>query len=304
MDKQTNPTRHKLSKKQLILIVLLVIVIILAGFYLIMNDNSNSQANITANLHTTNKQISSQNSTNNSRVFIMSSRVLNEMVTSPKVRQDLKGDTIYVLISRKNPLSSQTAGLSLKYTQDFTSETTLANHINNLPTNTQAVLYDNEPWKYTPSSQQKNIVSYYQKAYTLAAQHNLQFIATPVIKNKSSITTLADIAKYSNVFDIQSQYDQSSSTTYANHVVPIAKAIKNINPNTIILSGLSTNPKAGVPTSTQLYNDANSVKSYVSGYWLNIPATPSVCRTLHDSTNGRCAGPQPQLGIQFLLKLL
>jgi len=298
-------TRNKISKKQLILIVILATIIIVTIILLLDNFFTNGSKNV-ANIHSytkTNQQATNQNQPHHSRYFIMSTLVLNEMVANPKLRQDLTGDIIYVLISRKHKLSAQTAGLTLKYTQYFTNETTLANDINNLPTNTQAILYDNEPWSYTPINQQQNIVSYYQKAYTLADQHNLQFIATPVIKNKSSIT-LANIAKQSNVFDIQSQYDQASSSTYADHVIPIAKAIKNINPNTVILSGLSTNPKAGVPTPTQLYDDANSVKSYVSGYWLNIPAKPSICKTLTNSTNGRCAGPQPQIGIQFLLKLL
>jgi len=252
---------------------------------------------------------SQSNSNHNQRYFIMSSKVLNEMVTNQKVFNNLKNDTIYVLLSSKNPLSSQSKKLHLVLTAYYTSEAALKLAVDNHTINStaKAIVYDNEPWIYTPKVEQQDPSLYYQEASTISRQNGYIFIATPVIKNKSDNLFFSSVAKESDVLDIQSQYDQAVSSVYANHVIPLAKIAQQANPKLIILSGLSTNPAAGVPTITQLLADAQAVQKYVKGYWLNIPATPAFCKThttsSHHTYNGRCAGPQPQLGIKFLEEL-
>jgi len=281
-----------------------LVVIILAAF-LIWHNTENHNDNVDKNYQGASKSSLMTNYTK--EYFIMSSKVLNEMVINQKVFNNLKNDTIYVLLSSKNPLSSRSKKLHLVLTAYFTSEASFNQAIDDhtISPVVKAVVYDNEPWIYTPSVEQQNPLLYYQKASILCHQNNYIFIATPVIKNKSDKSFFSAIAKLSNVLDIQSQYDQAVSSVYANHVIPLAEAARQANSKLIILSGLSTNPAAGVPTVNQLLADARAVQKYVQGYWLNIPATPAFCKThtFHSRYNGRCAGPQPQLGIKFLQEL-
>jgi len=295
------------SLVELLLTLTVLIVLVLLGLF-IWHEQSN-QSTLTKEASSSRSQLNGAPNKPSTKVryFIMSTQVLNSMVANPRARLAIKNDYIFVINNPKIQLSSLTAGLKLIKTEDFTSEAQLANHIDNLPLNTKAVLYDNEPWSYTPQNEQQNILYYYQQAAKLVHQHNLSLIATPVISNvvgdKTNINLFVQIAKIANVFDIQSQYDQNITSMYLGHVKPIAQAIAQASPSTIILSGLSTNPRAGIPTPAQLDADAFSVSPYVSGYWLNIPNKPANCSTIKSSTNGRCAGPQPQIGIQFLMNL-
>ena len=290
----------------LVSIALIVIIIILLFMFLYnnknvgINKNKNSQSNNTKSSNVT-------DITKSGRYLILSSKALNSIVSNTQALDSLKSYTIFVLVNSKVKLLPQTSDLKLIYTKDYTNEETLVESIGHLSNNIKAVLYDNEPWSLTPIDQQKNIVSYYQKASSLAHSHGLILISTPVInRNKnsaSSITnTFTQIAKVSNVFDIQSQYDQALETAYSGHVIPIAEAISNASPNTIIVSGLSTNPRAGIPTPQELVNDANSVAKYVQGYWLNIPGKPSNCSKIRHTSDGRCEGPQPQIAIEFIIQ--
>ena len=232
------------------------------------------------------------------RYWIMGSRVFDDMVSNAQSKDALINDTIYVIYSGNISLSSASSNLHIVKTAYFTSEASLNRAVmdNTLPVGTQALLYDNENWAETPANEKVNPVFYYKQAFALARSHNLLMIATP---GNDSIDQ--QIAPYANVVDIQAQESQASVSEYDNKVLPIANAIKKANPSAIILSGLSTNPHAGVPTPNQLVDDARSVYGNVQGFWLNIPNKPANC-TLKD-TGGRCAGPQPQIGQQFLAQL-
>ncbi len=300
--------QRKKNNISYLVVALLFLIIITLAAWLVWHDLFNqNRTSHNPNSVSGKASISSQSLIGHN--FIMSSKVLNEMSANRVVFNRLKTASIYVLTSHKNPLTQQTLKLHLILTADYTSEASLQTAISHhaISSSVKAILYDNEPWTYTPLVEQQNPLLYYQKAASLAHQNNYIFIATPVLKNTSDINFFTAIAKISNLIDIQSQYDQAVASTYAGHVIPLAKAIKAANSKVIILSGLSTNPAAGVPTVTQLINDAKAVDHYVSGYWLNVPALPAVCKINQTNSrnhyNGRCAGPQFPLAIKFLQNL-
>ena len=231
------------------------------------------------------------------RYWIFGKSALNDVAVSSQALQSLKNDTIYLIDNSSKPISSQAASLKIVPTDYFTSEAQLAAAISNntIPANTKAILYDNEHWSLTPVIEQQNPVAYYQKAFNLAHAHGYVFIATP-----SPSSLVPRIAQYADVVDIQAQSVQATPSDYASHVLPYANQARSINHQLIILSGLSTNPRAGVPTPSQLVNDVNAVSPTVQGYWLNIPAKPAICLTNPSLKGGRCQGPQPQVAIDFL----
>jgi hypothetical protein len=309
-DSQIDPGQNKIDNFKIYLLVfsaLIVIIIIILLLFTFNNQKANIEKSNTVSSTKSNSNNISSSITKSGKYLILSSQALNWVASNNQSLESLKNYTIFVTVSSKIKLLPQTNKLKLIYTKDYTNEEKLANSIDNLSHNIKAVLYDNEPWSLTPVTQQENIVSYYQKASNLAHSHGLILISTPVInrhKNSSSyiINTFSQIAKVSNVFDIQSQYDQALESEYSSHVISIAEALSNASPNTIILSGLSTNPRAGIPTPLELVNDAKSVSKYVQGYWLNIPLKPSNCSEIRHSNDGRCKGPQPQIAIEFLIQ--
>ena len=296
--------QQKKNNGSYFLVALIFLVFISLGAWLVWHDllNHHHKQSITHNNLPISQSLIGDH-------FIMSAKVLNEMTANQTVFNRLKTSTIYVLMSDKNPLNHQTLSLHLIPTAYYTSEVSLQQAIDNhtISSSIKAIVYDNEPWTYTPVVEQNNPLLYYQKAAIIVHQNHYIFIATPVLKNKTDTSFFTTLAKESNVIDIQSQYDQAVASVYAQHVILLAKTIRTANPQIIILSGLSTNPAAGVPTVNQLVNDARAVSHYVNGYWLNIPALPAFCKTnqtnSHGQYNGRCAGPQPQLGIKFLQNL-
>jgi hypothetical protein len=217
----------------------------------------------------------------------MSHNVFDEMISDPAARRALAGDTVYVLKgSAATRAAGQAAGIRVVETADFTSEATLAAMLPHLPSGTGAVLYDNEHWSLTPLDQQADPASYYKKAEALVHAAGYVFIATP------GTTVAPSVAAYADVVDVQAQESQATSSEYSRRVLPIVQEIRRANPKVIIVSGLSTNPRMGIPAAAQLVDDARSVASYVQGYWLNVPAPGPSCP--------RCLQPQPQLGMQFL----
>lgn len=209
-----------------------------------------------------------------------------------KMKAVLSKDILFVTEKGNSILSTQTQGLNILRVESFTSELTLANALisHKIAQGTKLLLYDNEPWTLTPKNEQANPLKYYQEAANLSHRYGYLLIATPVSKIDNKIDD--EIASYVDVIDIQSQYDESNPLAYQNHVLPIAKAAKLANPSLIILSGLSTNPRASDPSLNELHNDVTALNQYVNGFWLNIPSPGTACP--------RCNAPNPQLGISFL----
>ncbi|HET9098226.1 MAG TPA: hypothetical protein VFN51_01260 [Candidatus Saccharimonadales bacterium] len=226
------------------------------------------------------------------RYWIMDAPVIKELASNPEVNKTLINDTIFVPVKKDLQIVKQLSGLRIVPVESFSSEAQLARAIqtNSISSSIKVLLYDNEDWALTPQLEQANLVSYYQRAASLAHSHGYLLIGTPVSKVNSQAAI--QIAPYVDVLDIQSQYDQASATNYAQHVLPLAEGARQANQNLIILSGLSTNPPAGIPTAQQLLADALTVTKYVQGYWLNVPTPGAACPN--------CNLPQPQIGIDFI----
>ena len=224
-----------------------------------------------------------------SRSWIMSLGVLKTVTANPQSKEALTNDTLYVTGANPANLPATAANLHIIPARGYTSEEQFANAIsaNSIPSYVKAILYDNEHWSLTPLIEQQNIVAYYQKAYTLAHSHGLLLIATP-----GDQKIIPQIAPFADVVDIQAQEIQANVQTYINLVGPIAQQAKQTNPHIIVLSGLSTNPRAGDPTPQQLLAIAQATYgTVVQGWWLNIPKPSTSCPL--------CNPPMPDTAISF-----
>lgn len=234
------------------------------------------------------------------RSWIMGQRVLDAMAAGRGARRALAHDTVYLIPNGVFGLPPGTRGLHIVRTAYFSSEARLARAVRGgtLPRGTRALLYDNEPWSRTPARERAHPVTYYRRAFDIARAHGYLLIATPV-----PAALVPRVARYADVLDVQAQAAQASTAAYASQVRRAARAAAAANPKVVVLAGLSTNPRAGVPTPARLVADARSVSGAVRGFWLNVPRAPPVCRRHRRLKGGRCSGPQPQVGRDFLARL-
>ncbi len=224
------------------------------------------------------------------REWIVTNRALNQITASPKSRAAISGDTIYAIGYNPATATAKLRGFNIVPTKSYKSEAQLESDVKSgkIPNYVKAVLYDNEPWKLTPPLEQRDPVTYYQRASDLAHTHQLMLIAAPV-PNKID----PQIAKYADIVDVQAQYAQKSVDTYLSATQSVIQRIARSNPHVIILSGMSTNPPSGNVTPEQLLNIARSTyPNLVRGWWLNIPGQGEACPN--------CSAPQPQTAIKFL----
>jgi hypothetical protein len=282
-----------ISLKKLFIAALISTLIVLTGIVIAVRADTHSvKRHLIASTSTAPTAAASPTPSTSGRYWIFNSTALDEVVSDASARSTLRNDTLYISGINKKALLAQATGLHIVAVEGFTSEASIATAISNktIQSGTKAILYDNEPWSLTPAHESADPLSYYQKAATLVHAAGYLFIGTPVSRTNPNIA--AQIAPYVDVLDIQAQSDQVTITEYDNHVLPNAQKARAANSKVIILSGLSTNPPAGIPTVNQLLNDAASVSTVVQGYWLNIPMPGPACP--------ECHLPQPQLGISFL----
>ena len=193
----------------------------------------------------------------------------------------------------------------------FTSYATLQAAVSqgSLMPGVSALMYDNEAWSFTPPSEQSNPMQYAAQAETLAHQHHLKIIFAPAA-NLAELGAAANGAmdKYGNylaqhlatgsrvsdVFDIQSQQAEGTPQ-FASFVDQAVGQARDANPGAILMAGIGPNPGGRTVTSTQVLDALQSVRTQVSGFWLNLPAGTPECP--------QCGRVQPQVAVQVLKSL-
>jgi len=154
----------------------------------------------------------------------------------------------------------------------YTSEATFASDVANhkVPAGS-TVLYDNEPWKYTPKVEKNNAAQYEQLFAQLATKNGINVIGAPYGKSPGAIFSrdVAAARAGDSVVEIQAQFLDRDPKGYVGFVKSSAAAIRAVNPNTVVLAGLATDA-AGTPTPLgDMYSEWKNTKNYVQGFWLN-----------------------------------
>ncbi|MDQ6782881.1 MAG: hypothetical protein M3063_05445 [Actinomycetota bacterium] len=172
--------------------------------------------------------------------------------------------------------------------------------------NIKYVLYDNEQWSFTPTAEQRDPVTYAQRAAAVVHEHGRQLIFAPaanlatVLSGGSpdqkfdrflTLRLAGEGARVSDVLEIQAQ--QAEATPAFDPFVGAAvQQARLSNPNAVILVGLSTNPAGRAVTTLDLVSAFNSTRGMVGGYWLNVPGKSPKCPS--------CGEAQAGVGVGFV----
>ncbi len=216
----------------------------------------------------------------------------------------------YVLVSSGMQPSFLQSWRSVR-TIDVTSFSELAKVVEmGVPADVRAVVYDQEDWSFTPVAEQKDPSHYMAEAQSLLHEHHLTLIATPATDLVRAVRTplggpsylaflhlglAGAIARYANIFEIQSQGVEASLGEFTTFVDQAAAQARSTNPHVIVLAGLSTNPTGHTVTAEELFQDVQATRGVVAGYWLNIPTAGPSCPS--------CGTPKPEVAAQLLRAL-
>ena len=197
------------------------------------------------------------------------------------------GTYLTAALGSNNPVPSgwrSVPTLNLKSYADFSSAVSSGT----VPSWTKAVLYDPEAWTQTPTNEQQDVVTYIKLFCQLAHAHNWLCIITPgtdlmnVYPKNSGETNQQAFVRYNidgqaaavaDMVQVQSQTDEFSPTSYASYVSQVYSEVKAANANIPFLSGITANDQGTVASGSVMAAAANSVKSYVNGFFLNASST-------------------------------
>ncbi len=242
--------------------------------------------------------------------WLLTRAALAQVASEPAVLAGLQRSRVLeILHTGQKPLA--VAGAQPVVTFSSVSELDQAVSGGQLPPGTGAVLYDPEAWAFTPHAEQLNPAAATRRARDIAHAHGLALIAAPAL----NLTTVrpdpaggprwrqflrlglaGELAKVSDVVELQAQSLERSTSTYATFVRDAAAQARAANPRVAILAGLSTNPPGAEVTSQQLAAAIHATRGIVEGYWLNIPGRGPRCPT--------CNSPRPDVGRAALRAVL
>ena len=240
--------------------------------------------------------------------WIFARRALNQVSADGDVRARLGAARIFEVARFTHPPRAQPGVIP---TVKFTSYAGLKQAIANggLPSWVKAVLYDNEPWSFTPEVEQRAPGPYTEMAAALAHRHHLLFLASPalgltavlrpgVTRRATAYLQLglaAQAARAADVVNLQAQSLERSTSAYVAFVREAAAQARRARPGVTVLAGISSNPTGPPVTAAQLIGAMAGARRYVDGYWMNIPSPGAACP--------RCNAPRPDLAIAAIRSL-
>jgi hypothetical protein len=241
--------------------------------------------------------------------WMLTRAALAQMITQPAVRAGLARSRVYQILQLgQRPLA--VAGAVPVVTFSAVGGLHQAITGQRLPIGTRAVLYDPEAWSFTPHAEQVAPARAAQSALSLARAHGLRLIVAPALNLSTvrpglsgprwrqflELDLAGQLAKVSDVIELQAQSLERSPRTYRAFVRAAAAQARQANPAVQVLAGLSTNPPGAMVTSRQLIAAIRATEGLVDGYWLNVPGRGPRCPT--------CDAPQPDNGRQVLRAVL
>ena len=237
--------------------------------------------------------------------WIFTQQALDAITANPQAKARLTGARIFEILKANQQPSTAVAVIP---TESFKSFATLQRTLdkNRLDPGIRAVIYDAEHWAQTPVTEQRDPVTYYQKAAKVAHAHGLTFIATPAMDlvnatgQKATNPTAQFLsenidggaARSADVLDIQAQSLERDTASYRDFVTKAAAQARSANPAVTVIAGLSTNPHGSAITPDMLVSDMTAMAGTASGFWMNIPDQGTDCPD--------CRTPRPDVAVGAL----
>jgi hypothetical protein len=238
--------------------------------------------------------------------WLMPGKALAKIAEQPGVRDALDRPSTSIITGPGYPVP---AGWSAKRVISFTSYQKLHEVLNSghIPPGTRSVLYDSEKWSFTPMEEQLNPWLYTALAAADAHAHGLTLIAMPattltqviapgagpVYRRFLDARIIASVATSADSVVILASGSQNTPVSYANFVREATAQARLVNPNIVVLAGLSTNPPGPVVTLKNLVDSVRLTRDVVDGYNMNIPDPGPYCPL--------CNPSRPDLAVALLL---
>ena len=294
--------RRKLMLLVVVLIVGLIISAIIYNEYGLKSLAKNSHKTSVVSTYQTNSPLSNETAqTASIRWLIASSAVgyINLAAGNNNFAQTIFNHSYDYEITAPNVTSTDILPQSIKVLS-YKSYAAFQADVSNksIPAGYPVLMYDNESWTYTPPNEQQNPMLYYQKFGQLAHSLGYKVLATPAADLTSVLLpktdkysgylqlNLAKTARFADIFNIQAQ-NSSNSQAYTSFVESAIQQIKQVNPNAVILTGLTI--RLNGPSLSTVENEYNATKNLVNGYWLNVIS--------HNRSNNATVG---KMAIEFL----
>ncbi len=224
--------------------------------------------------------------------WLLAGRIVQDILKDPSAARLLDGTSPYIV--QRNPRSPIPPAWKAVRVRSFTSYRDIKRAFakGSLDRGVQAVMYDNESWKFTPRMEQLDPATYDRLAAQLVHGHGLQFIAAPATDLVSVLSPgvrkgrydryielrIAEAAaRYADVYDIQAQGSQRNIELFTRFVRQAAAQARAVNPRIVILAGISTNPSGQRADAAEIVNAIAATRDVVDGYWLNVPSPSPQC---------------------------
>lgn len=230
--------------------------------------------------------------------WIINGPALKYFASDATARAFFAGKQPFV-IQRKDARTQLPPQWQAREVRSFTSFASMQSAIRRgLGPNVRAVIYDNEVWRFTPPEEQRDSVTYTQRAAQLAHEHGLMLIATPAVNLVRAMTgrpargnryqefldlnVIGGAAKYADAVDIQAQGSETALPRFTQFVRAAADQARAANPRVLVFAGISTNPNGQAVTADHVLRAIEATRNIVDGYWLNVPAPGPYCPSCND----------------------
>ncbi len=240
--------------------------------------------------------------------WLLTRSALSQLTVDNDVSDLLRAARVYEILQ---PGQKPLPGVAADPVVTFASAAALDRAVTGgqLPAGTYGVLYDPEAWSFTPAAEQRDPVAAAARAATVAHAHGLRLIVTPALNLTSvlapgrgsrwqafvGLQLAGQLAQVADAIEFQAQSLERDTASYAAFVRAAAGQALAAHPGIAVLAGLSTNPPGAQVTVQYLTSAIRATRSFVTGYWLNIPGQGARCPT--------CNAPRPDLAIQTLQQL-
>jgi hypothetical protein len=224
-------------------------------------------------------------------VWVFTSAALRSVLATPAAAARLRTGDVFELVT---PGARRATGITTVPTQVFTSSAALVQAVDGgqLPADVRAVLFDPEAWPFTPAADQSDPATATARAAAAAHAHGLYFIASPALSLVTARTPAPTgprwqaflalglagaVAPHVDAIDLQAQSLLRDPATYQAFVIQAAAQARAANSGVVVLAGVSTNPTGAPLASGDVPAAMRSVRSVVSGWWMNIPSPGPKC---------------------------
>lgn len=155
-----------------------------------------------------------------------------------------------------------------------------------LPVRGATVIFDPETWVLTPPFEQSDQARYIQLTCQLAHRNGIRVIVTPQGPGSQLAAQWRASARYCDVVEIQSQFQEFHPSRFQAYVQSALSVIRQVSPTRPVLAALASDPGGRRASPWMLTGSYERVKAMVNGWALNVaawdrtlaPCDPTGCR--------------------------